>query len=108
MCSSHPEITTHTPVQGITVFHKTSPWCQKSRGPQFRVVTWGWSCGRAGGLERMLHKGDGRDRGWGGGRAVNPTDTEGAPCQQGLEEREVCAQEGISCLWISQRETSPE
>ena len=56
----------------------------------------------------MLHKGDGRDRGWGGGRALNPTDTEGAPCQQGLEEREVCAQEGISCLWISQRETSPE
>lgn len=60
------------------------------------------------GPEGTLHTGGGRDRDGVGGRAVNPTDTEGAPRQQGLEEREVCAQEGISCLWISQTETSPE
>ena len=29
--------------------------------------------------------------GWDGGRAMNPTDTEGAPHQQGLQEREACA-----------------
>ena len=64
---NHPQTIPLTPVHGNTVFHETSPWCQKGWGPQFRVMTWGWSCGRAGGLERMLHTGDGRDREWAGG-----------------------------------------
>ena len=31
MCLTHPE-TTHTPVCGKSIFHKTGPWCQKHWG----------------------------------------------------------------------------
>ena len=36
---NHPETIPHPLVHGKTVFHKTSPWCQKGWGP-LQYMTW--------------------------------------------------------------------